>query len=116
MFRGILFNRPFHGEVRIREFKEMVKAFHEEGIGVIMDVVYNHTYNVEDNCLYKTVPDYFYRKDGERYSDVSACGNEIASDRPMVRKYIIDSLCYWAKEYHIDGFRFDLMGVLILRQ
>lgn len=103
---------PFHGEVRIREFKEMVKAFHEEGIGVIMDVVYNHTYNVEDNCLYKTVPDYFYRKDGERYSDASACGNEIASDRPMVRKYIIDSLCYWAKEYHIDGFRFDLMGVL----
>lgn len=103
---------PFHGEVRIKEFKEMVKAIHDNGMGIIMDVVYNHTYNVEDNCLYKTAPDLFYRKDGEKYSDASACGNEIASDQPMVRKYIIDSLKYWTSEYHIDGFRFDLMGVL----
>lgn len=103
---------PFHGEVRVREFKQMVAHFHKEGIGVIMDVVFNHTHNIEDNCFQKTVPDYFYRKDGKRYSDASACGNEVASERAMVRKYIIDSVCYWAKEYHIDGYRFDLMGCL----
>lgn len=103
---------PYHGEVRIKEFKQMVKAFHDEGIGVIMDVVYNHTYNIEDSCFQKTAPDCYFRKDGDRYSNASACGNEVASEQPMVRKYIIDSLCYWASEYHIDGFRFDLMGVL----
>lgn len=103
---------PFHGEVRIKEFKEMVQRFHKAGLGVIMDVVYNHTYNIDDSCFQKTVPDYYYRKNGDKYSDASACGNEFASDMPMASKYIIDSLCYWAKEYHIDGFRFDLMGVL----
>ena len=103
---------PYHGEVRIREYKQMVQHFHQNGIGVIMDVVFNHTHNIEGSCFQKTVPDYFYRKDGEQYSDASACGNEIASDRAMVRKYIVDSVCYWAKEYHIDGYRFDLMGCL----
>lgn len=109
---GSLSSDPYHGEVRIKEYKQMVKTFHDNGIGVIMDVVYNHTFNVDGNSFQKTAPDYFYRKDGDKYSDASACGNEIASERPMVRKYIIDSLCYWVNEYHIDGFRFDLMGVL----
>jgi len=104
---------PFQGEVRIKEYKKMVQAFHKQGIGVIMDVVYNHTYDIANNCFQKCVPDYYYRtnKDGS-YSNASGCGNEIASERPMVRKFIIDSLKYWVKEYHIDGFRFDLMGVL----
>lgn len=102
---------PFHGEVRIREMKEMIAAFHREGIGVIMDVVYNHTYDL-DSCLQKCEPDYYYRMNGTRYSNASACGNEIASEQPMMRKYIIESVCYWAREYHVDGFRFDLMGVL----
>ena len=104
---------PFHGEVRIKEYKEMVQGFHKQGLGVIMDVVYNHTYDIVNNCFQKCVPDYYYRitEDGE-YSDASACGNEVASDHPMVRKFIIDSLKYWVSEYHIDGFRFDLMGVL----
>ena len=103
----------FHGEVRIKEYKEMVQAFHKHGLGVIMDVVYNHTYDIVNNCFQKCVPDYYYRitEDGE-YSDASACGNEVASDHPMVRKFIIDSLKYWVSEFHIDGFRFDLMGVL----
>ena len=103
---------PFHGEVRIKEFKQMIQELHKAGLGVIMDVVYNHTYDIENSCFQKTVPDYFYHKDGDKYSDASACGNEVASDQPMMRKYIIDSLVYWASEYHIDGFRFDLMGVL----
>lgn len=106
---------PFDGAVRVREYKEMVHSIHEAGLGVIMDVVYNHTFNVHDSCFYKTAGNYFYRMDSSdatKYSDASACGNEIASEKPMVRKYIIDSLCYWASEYHIDGFRFDLMGVL----
>lgn len=102
---------PFHGEVRIREIKEMIAAFHREGIGVIMDVVYNHTYDL-DSCLQKCEPDYYYRMNGTRYSNASACGNEIASEQPMMRKYIVESVCYWAREYHVDGFRFDLMGVL----
>ena len=102
---------PFHGEVRIREMKEMIAAFHREGIGVIMDVVYDHTYDL-DSCLQKCEPDYYYRMNGTRYSNASACGNEIASEQPMMRKYIVESVCYWAREYHVDGFRFDLMGVL----
>ena len=103
---------PFHGEVRIKEFKQMIQELHKAGLGVIMDVVYNHTYDIENSCFQKTAPDYYYRMDGDKYSDASACGNEVASDQPMMRKYIIDSLVYWASEYHIDGFRFDLMGVL----
>jgi pullulanase len=105
---------PFHGEVRIREMKTMIQAVHAAGMGVIMDVVYNHTYDVEGSCFQKTAPDYFYRKDQNGYSNGSGCGNEIASEREMVRRYIIDSLVYWTTEYHIDGFRFDLMGVLDL--
>lgn len=104
---------PFHGEVRIKELKQMVQTFHEHGIGVIMDVVYNHTYDIVNNCFQKCVPDYYYRlnEDGT-YSDASACGNEVASEKPMVSKFIIDSLKHWVKEYHMDGFRFDLMGCL----
>lgn len=102
---------PFHGEVRIREFKEMVMALHRAGIGVIMDVVYNHT-SSRDSCFNKTAPDYYYRKYGERFLDSSGCGNVIASEKEMVRNYIIQSIMYWAKEYHIDGFRFDLMGCI----
>ena len=89
----------------------MIQAFHENGIRVNMDVVYNHTFNIENSWYQKTVPDYFYRKVGEKYSNASGCGNETASDRAMVRKYIVDSVVYWAKEYHVDGFRFDLMAV-----
>lgn len=102
---------PFHGEVRVREFKEMVQSLHKAGIGVVMDVVYNHTYSC-DSCFQKTVPYYYYRlnEDGT-FSNGSGCGNETASERKMYRKYMIDSICHWAKEYHIDGFRFDLMGL-----
>lgn len=103
---------PFHGEVRIRELKEMIMALHQAGIGVIMDVVYNHVYSAVDSCFEKTEPGYFFRKNRGEYSNGSGCGNEVASEQPMVRKYIVDSFCYWAREYHIDGFRMDLMGVL----
>lgn len=102
---------PYHGEVRVNEMKQMVQALHENGIRVNMDVVYNHTFNIEDSNFQKTVPDYYYRKVGESYSNASGCGNETASDRAMMRKYIVDSVVYWATEYHIDGFRFDLMAV-----
>ncbi len=101
---------PYHGEVRIREFKEMVKALHDAGIGVIMDVVYNHMYSGGDSCFEKTVPDYYFRKQGNRYLNSSGCGNVTASEKTMFRKYMIDSVRYWAEEYHIDGFRFDLMA------
>lgn len=102
---------PFHGEVRIREMKEMVQALHRAGIGVIMDVVYNHTYNL-DSSFQKTVPYYYYREwaDGS-ISNGSDCGNETASEREMFRRFMVRSVCYWAKEYHIDGFRFDLMAL-----
>ena len=103
---------PYDGAVRIQEMKQMVLALHSRGIGVIMDVVFNHTYRRDDSNLQKIVPDYYYRSDETGYTNGSGCGNEVASDRPMVQKLIIDSLIYWAKEYHIDGFRFDLMGVL----
>lgn len=101
----------FDGKTRIKETKEMIKALHNEGIGVIMDVVYNHTYSIESN-FNKTVPYYYYRinENGE-YCNGSACGNETASDNIMYRQYMINSILYWAKEYHIDGFRFDLMGI-----
>ena len=100
-----------HGEVRIQEFKQMVQALHQAGIGVIMDVVYNHTYDGNSN-LNRTVPYYYYRFNGDgSWSNGSGCGNETASERIMYRKYMVDSVCYWAKEYHIDGFRFDLMAL-----
>lgn len=103
---------PYDGAVRIQEMKQMVLALHSRGIGVIMDVVFNHTYRRDDSNLQKIVPGYYYRSDETGYTNGSGCGNEVASDRPMVQKLIVDSLIYWAKEYHINGFRFDLMGVL----
>ena len=100
------------GEVRIREFKEMIQAIHSKGLRVIMDVVYNHTFSL-DNALQNSMPYSHYRLDAEgELSDGSACGNDIASEMPMTEKYIIDSVLYWCEEYHIDGFRFDLMGLL----
>jgi len=103
---------PAHGEVRIREFKEMVQALHKNGFRVVMDVVYNHT-GRQDSWLERTVPGYYYRKypDGI-WSNGSGCGNDLASERPMCRRYLVESVLYWAEEYHIDGFRFDLMGLL----
>ena len=103
---------PYRPEVRIREFKQMVQALHKAGIRVVLDVVYNHTFNTAESNFERTVPGYFYRQrpDGT-LSDASACGNETASNRPMMRKYMIESVLYWINEYHIDGFRFDLMGI-----
>lgn len=103
---------PWKPEVRIREFKTMVKWLHEAGIRVILDVVYNHTFNIKNSNFQLTYPDYFYRKSTDgTYSDGSGCGNETASEHPMMRKYMLESVKYWATEYHIDGFRFDLMGI-----
>ncbi|HLV09469.1 MAG TPA: type I pullulanase, partial [Halanaerobiales bacterium] len=97
---------------RVREFKEMVLSLHKNNIGVIMDVVYNHSYNTHNSPFNLLVPGYFYRRDKcGNYTNGSGTGNEIASERPMVRKFIIDSVKYWAEEYHIDGFRFDLMAL-----
>ena len=102
---------PTRGEVRIRECKEMIAALHAAGIGVVMDVVYNHMYRNE-NPLNDTVPCYFFRQNEDgSFSNGSGCGNEFASERVMARRYMIDSILYWAQEYHIDGFRFDLMGL-----
>ena len=102
---------PTRGEVRIRECREMIAALHAAGIGVVMDVVYNHTYRTE-TPLNNTVPYYFFRQNPDgSFSNGSGCGNEFASERPMARRYLIDSILYLAKEYHIDGFRFDLMGL-----
>ena len=108
---GSYSTNPYQGEVRIKEYKQMVYGLHKEGIRVVMDVVYNHT--GQDASFDKIVPGYYYRKreDGT-YSNGSGCGNELASERPMVRRFILDSVVYWAREYHIDGFRFDLMGLL----
>ena len=104
---------PHHGEVRIREMKEAIMAMHKQGFRVIMDVVYNHTYYLKECCLFKAVPWYYYRQNADgTASNGSGCGTEIASERSMVSRYILDSLLYWAEEYHIDGFRFDLMGML----
>ena len=103
---------PYDPATRIREFKQMVQAFHKAGIRIILDVVYNHTFNIAGSNFERTAPGYFYRqKPDGTYADASACGNETASDRPMMRKYMIESVLYWVNEYHIDGFRFDLMGI-----
>lgn len=102
---------PTDGNVRVNEYKQMVQSLHDNDIRVVMDVVYNHTYNTEDSNFQKIVPDYYYRKSGDSFSNGSGCGNETASERSMMRKYIVDSVVYWATEYHVDGFRFDLMGV-----
>ena len=102
---------PTRGEVRVRECKQMIAALHGAGIGVVMDVVYNHMYR-SDNVLNRAVPLYYFRQnDDGSLSNGSGCGNEFASERPMARRYLIDSVLYWAREYHIDGFRFDLMGL-----
>lgn len=103
---------PHNGATRIKEFKQMVQAFHKRGIRVVLDVVYNHTFSGDESNFTLEVPHYYYRqnKDGG-YSNASACGNETASERAMARKYIVESVLYWAKEYHLDGFRFDLMGI-----
>ena len=103
---------PARGEVRIREMKEMIQALHARGFRVIMDVVYNHTYSL-DSWFQRTAPWYFYRVfDDGRISNGSACGNDVASEREMCGKYILESVLYWTEEYHVDGFRFDLMGLL----
>ena len=123
---------PYDPICRIREFKQMVQALHKAGISVVLDVVYNHTYDIEHSNFQKTYPDYYYRRapsnspkggekgtvhpplggtEGGSYSNGSGCGNETASDKPMMRKFMMESVRYWIKEYHIDGFRFDLMGV-----
>lgn len=103
---------PRDPSARIREFKQMVQSLHAQNIGVVLDVVYNHTLETEKSSLNVTVPDYYYRQtDTGEFADGSACGNETASDRAMMRKYMVDSVLYWATEYHLDGFRFDLMGL-----
>ena len=109
---GSYSTNPYDPTCRIREFKQMVQALHKAGIRVILDVVYNHTYDIEHSNFQKTYPDYYYRKVAEnKYSNGSGCGNETASERPMMRRFMIESVKYWINEYHIDGFRFDLMGV-----
>ena len=103
---------PCKPEVRIREFKQMVQALHKAGIKVILDVVYNHTWNIDGSNFQRTRPDYFYRKNADgTYSNGSGCGNETASEREAMREFMVESVKYWVEEYHIDGFRFDLMGV-----
>ena len=109
---GSYSTNPADPSARVREMKEMIKALHDAGIGVIMDVVYNHTANNDDSNFSLTAPGYFYRhREDGTYSDASGCGNETASERPMMSDYIVNSVKYWADEYHIDGFRFDLMAI-----
>ncbi|MCR5241597.1 MAG: type I pullulanase [Prevotella sp.] len=103
---------PYDPACRILEFKEMVQALHKAGIRVILDVVYNHTYDIDHSNFQRTYPDYYYRKNPDgTYSNGSGCGNETASDKPMMRRFMLESVKYWINEYHIDGFRFDLMGI-----
>lgn len=103
---------PYDGNVRIREFKEMVKTLHENGLRVVMDVVYNHTYQTEQSLFEQLVPGYYFRKNADgTFSNASGTGNETASERAMFRKYMIESVKYWVNEYHVDGFRFDLMAI-----
>lgn len=110
---GSYATNPFNGAIRVKEMKQMVKALHENGISVVMDVVYNHVYDAATFCFNQIVPGYFSRIDHNGiYSNGSLCGNDTASERSMVRKYIVDSVKYWADEYHIDGFRFDLVGLI----
>ena len=104
---------PYNGEVRVAEMKQMVQGLHNNGISVVMDVVYNHVYNASEFCFNQIVPGYFSRIDEDgKYSSGSGCGNDTASERAMVKKYIVESVKYWADEYHIDGFRFDLVGLI----
>lgn len=109
---GSYSSNPYDGNVRINEFKQMVQAIHNNGMGVVMDVVYNHTYEGAKSWFNITVPNYYYRfTESGTWSNGSGCGNDTASERAMFRKYMVDSVVYWATEYHIDGFRFDLMGL-----
>lgn len=109
---GSYSTNPFKPEVRVKEFKQMVKALHDAGIAVILDVVYNHTMDIQNSNFQRTNPDVFYRKnDKGEYSNGSGCDNETASENPLMRQYMIESFKYWADEYHLDGFRVDLMGV-----
>lgn len=109
---GSYSTNPYFGEVRIKEFKELIMKLHENGFKVVMDVVFNHTADTENSNFNKILPKYYYRENEEgSFSNGSGCGNEIASERAMVRKFILDSLKYWVEEYKIDGFRFDLMGL-----
>jgi len=103
---------PYHGEVRVKEMKQMIQGLHKAGISVVLDVVYNHVYEGETFCFNRIVPEYFSRTHDGHYSNGSGCGNDTASERSMVHKYIVDSVKYWADEYHIDGFRFDLVGLI----
>ena len=109
---GSYSTNPYDGGIRIKEFKQLVKTFHENGLRVAMDVVYNHTALTETSNFNQLVPGYYYRqtKDG-KFSNATACGNETASERPMFRKFMLESMVYWVQEYHVDGFRVDLMGV-----
>lgn len=103
---------PADGAVRIREFKQAIKTLHENGIRVVMDVVYNHTGSTTESVFNRVVPGYYYRQNADgKFSDASACGNETASERTMMRRYMIESMKYWVQEYHVDGFRIDLMGI-----
>ena len=103
---------PYRPDVRIREFKQMVQALHKAGIRVILDVVYNHTFDIQHSNFQLTYPDYYYRKNADgTFSNGSGCGNETASEKPLMRKFMLESVKYWINEYHIDGFRFDLMGI-----
>ena len=103
---------PYNPVTRIKEFKQMVQALHKAGIRVILDVVYNHTFNIDHSNFQLTDPDMYYRKTADgKYSDGSGCGNETASEKPLMREFMLESVKYWIDEYHIDGFRFDLMGV-----
>ena len=109
---GSFSSNPYDGNVRIKEMKEMIQALHDAGIKVIMDVVYNHTYATEDSNFNKIMPDYYYKLNSDKsYFDQSYCGNATRSESAMYRKFMIDSLTYWADEYNLDGFRFDLMGI-----
>ncbi len=104
---------PYHGEVRVKEMKQMIKGLHDNGISVILDVVYNHVYDAGQFCFNRIVPGYFSRiNEAGVYSNGSYCGNDTASERSMVKKFIVDSVKYWADEYHMDGFRFDLVGLI----
>lgn len=109
---GSYSTNPYDGAVRVKEMKQMIKGLHDNGISVIMDVVYNHVYEAKDFCFNKLVPMYFSRVTDGVISNGSGCGNDTATERNMVHKYIVDSVCYWADEYHIDGFRFDLVGLM----
>ena len=110
---GSYSTNPRDPYVRIKEFREMIKTFHENGLMIVMDVVYNHMYDTKN--MDNIVPGYYFRSDNYgKYTNGSGCGNEMATERPMVRKFIIDSILHWIKDYHIDGLRFDLMELIDL--